>query len=297
MHKATITCALTGVLTDPKQHPVPVTAKQMADSAYEAFNAGASIMHCHFRKQEDGLGHLPTWEPDVCAEIVQAIRDKCKGVVINLTTGVMGDDISGPVACLDRIKPEMAALNAGSLNYLKLKSNNTWAWPPLLFDNPVSKIEGFTEAMKRNGTVPECECFDTGILRSVVMFERAGLIPSPPHVSLIMGVASGMPAKPEWLPLLVAEMSPGTHWQTIAIGRQEVWAVHRKTAELGGDLRSGVEDTFYLPNGEKATGNGQLIEAMAKLAREVGREIATPADVRVMLDGYKKQHERPKKSA
>jgi uncharacterized protein (DUF849 family) len=262
----------------------------MAAAARDAFNAGATIMHCHFRQQEEGLGHLPSWDPDVCAEVVQAIRDACPGVVINMTTGVIGPDLSGPIACLDRVKPEMAALNAGSLNYLKLKANNGWAWPPMVFDNPVEKIVEMAQAMKRNGTVPECECFDTGILRSVVMFEKAGIIPSPPHVSLVMGVASGMPAKADWLPLLVEEMSPGTHWQTIAIGRQEVWAVHKKTAELGGDLRTGVEDTFYLPNGEKTTGNGPLIEAMAKIAKDAGREIATPADVRAMLATYKSQH-------
>src|SRR5689334_17330840 len=101
--KAAITCALTGVLTDPKQHPVPVTPKQMADSAFEAYNAGASIMHCHFRRQDEGLGHLPTWEPNIVAEIVDAIRQKCPGVIINLSTGVIGADISGPVACLERV--------------------------------------------------------------------------------------------------------------------------------------------------------------------------------------------------
>jgi 3-keto-5-aminohexanoate cleavage enzyme len=117
-NKAMITCALTGVLTDPKQHPIPVTPKQMADSAYEAYNAGATIMHCHFRRQEPDLGHLPSWEPDVVAEIVDSIRQKCPGVVINMTTGVIGPGLSGPIACLDRVKPEMAAMNAGSLNYL-----------------------------------------------------------------------------------------------------------------------------------------------------------------------------------
>ncbi len=282
-NEVTVTCALTGVLTDPKQHPVPVTARQMADSAYEAYNAGASIMHCHFRNQGEGFGHLPTWDPDVVEDIVNAIRAKCPGVIINLSTGVIGDDISGPVACLDRVKPEMAAMNAGSLNYLKLRANNSWAWPPLLFDNPVSKIEQFLAAMKRNNTLPECECFDTGIVRSVVMFEKAGLVPSPAHVSLVMGVASGMPAKPEWLPLLIAEMTPGTHWQTIAIGREEVWPLHKRTAELGGNLRSGLEDTFYLPNGEKAASNGELIEALVKLARQAGRDVTTPSEARRVL--------------
>ena len=89
-----------------------------------------------------------------------------------------------------------------------------------------------------------------------------------------------MPAKPSWLPLLIEELPQGAHWQTIAIGRQEVWDLHRKTAEMGGHLRTGVEDTFYLPNGEKTSGNGQLIENLVRIARECGREIASPDETR-----------------
>lgn len=281
--KAIVTCALTGVLTDPRRHPVPVTPEEMASAARDAYNAGASIMHCHFRDQREGLGHLPTWDPETVDTIAQAIRDACPGVILNFSTGVMGDDISGPAGCLERSKPEMAALNAGSLNYLKVRSNGQWAWPPLLFDNPVSKIERFLKVMKQEGIVPECECFDTGILRSIAMFQKSGLLEGPAHISLVMGVASGMPAKPQWLPLLVDEMPEGAHWQTIVIGRDEVWEVHRASAELGGHLRTGVEDTFYLPNGEKTSGNGELIECLVQVAREAGREIASPAETRAFL--------------
>lgn len=281
--KAILTCALTGVLTDPNQHHVPVTPEQMAQEARRARDAGASIVHCHFRNQQEGLGRLPSWDPDVAQAICDAIRAECPDLILNLSTGVVGEDISGPVACLERVKPEMAALNAGSLNYLKLRSNGDWAWPPMLFDNPVEKIEQFARVMQQHGIVAECECFDTGIVRSVAMFAKRGLVPDPPHVSLVMGVESGMPAKPRWLPLLVEELLPGTHWQVIAIGRQEVWALHAETARLGGDLRTGLEDTFYLPDGAKASSNGQLIEALADVARQAGREIASPAEARATL--------------
>lgn len=281
--KAIVTCSLTGVLTNPATHPVPVTPDEMAASAKQAFDAGAAVMHIHFRRQEPGMGFLPTWDPDIAAAISDAIREACPGVVLNLTTGVVGDDISGPVACLERVRPEMAALNAGSLNYLRVKSDGSWAWPPMMFDNPVDKIERFVGVMREHDIVPECECFDTGIVRSVAMFQAAGLLKAPVHVSLVMGVASGMPAKPAWLPLLVDEMGPDTAWQTIAIGREEVWAVHRRTAELGGHLRTGVEDTFYLPDGSKTAGNGPLIEAIVKTAREAGRTIASPERARAIL--------------
>jgi uncharacterized protein (DUF849 family) len=280
---AIITCALTGVLTNPKQHPVPVTPAQMAAEARDAFNAGASIMHVHLRSQEAGFGHMPSWDPDVAEAVCNAIRAACPGVIINLTTGVVGKDVSGPLACLRRVKPEAAACNAGSLNYLKIKDNGEWAWPPMVFDNPVAKIQQMLDVMKETGTHPEFECFDVGIVRSVGMYLKAGLFSGVPEVNFVMGVASGMPADAELLALLPRYAPPDAVWQTTLIGRAEIWPVHRRTAELGGMLRSGLEDTFYLPGGERASGNGVLIEALARIAREAGREVATPAQARAIL--------------
>lgn len=283
MDKVVITCALNGVLTNPATHPVPYTPAEMAASTRQAYDAGAAIVHIHFREQS--MGRFPSWDPELAAEIADAIRAECPEIILNLTTGVVGPDISGPVACLERVKPEMAAMNAGSLNYLKLRSNGEWAWPPMLFDNPVEKVGQFLRVMGEHGIVPECECFDTGIVRSIAMFEGNGMLAPPYTVSLVQGVDSGMPARVDLLPILVDELPAGARWQSIVIGREEVWAVHRRTAELGGNLRTGVEDTFYLPNGEKVDGNGPLIEAMARLAREAGREPATPAEARVILFG------------
>jgi 3-keto-5-aminohexanoate cleavage enzyme len=280
MHPAVVTCALTGVLTDPKQHGVPVTPEQMAQEAKAAWNAGATVVHLHFRNQTPGLGHLPTWDPDVAGAIVDAIRAECPQLLINSTTGVVGPDISGPVGVLERIRPEIAAMNAGSLNYLKTRSDGRWAWPPMLFDNPVEKVTAMLAAMNRLDIVPECEAFDAGIVRSIELYRQVGLLKAPIHVSLVMGVASGMPAKAAWLPLLVDELPKDAHFQAIVIGRQEVWDVHRKNAELGGHVRTGLEDTFYLPDGSKATSNGPLIEALVKCVRDAGREVASPKQAR-----------------
>jgi len=282
--KVVITCALTGVLTDPATHSVPVTPEQMADQARDAFDAGATVVHCHFRNQNPGMGHLPTWDIDTVGAVLEAIKAKVPEIIINMSTGVVGPDISGPLACLERFKPEMAACNAGSLNYLKTRKGGAWAWPPLLFDNPVEKVKDFLDAMNANGVIPEFECFDTGIVRSVALYKENGMFEGPPHISLVMGVASGMPARPEWLPLLIEEMVPGTHYQVIAIGRTEVWDLHRRCVELGGNVRTGLEDTFYLPDGKKASGNGPLVEALARIVREVGREAASPAEAREILD-------------
>jgi 3-keto-5-aminohexanoate cleavage enzyme len=278
--KVILTCSLNGVLTDPRTHPVPYTPEAMAASALQARDAGAAIVHIHIREQQ--LGRFPSWDPALSTQIVDAIRAAAPDLLINMTTGVVGEDISGPVGVLEATRPEMAALNAGSLNYLKLKSDGQWAWPPMLFDNPVAKVEAFLASMRAQSIIPECECFDIGILRSVAMFARAGMLAAPYTVSLVQGVASGMPARADLLPILIDELPPGAPWQSIVIGRQEVWPIHQRTAELGGNLRVGLEDTFYLPDGARAAENGPLIAEMAKIARSSGREPATCAEVRAM---------------
>ena len=142
-------------------YPAPVTPEEMARESKAAFDAGASVIHVHFRKLGPGQGHLPSWEPEVALAVVAAIRAACPGIVINQTTGTNGPDISGPVACLKALRPEVAALNAGSLNYLKTRSDGAWAWPPMLFDNPVEKIADYLATMK-----------ETGILAGVRMFRH-----------------------------------------------------------------------------------------------------------------------------
>ena len=280
--KAIVTCALTGVLTNPKQHPVPVTPEQLAAAAKQARDAGASVVHVHFRNQDPALGYLPSWDPAVATAVHDAIKDACPDLIFNMTTGVVGDDISGPVACMQAIRPEIAACNAGSLNYLKAKSDGSWAWPPMLFDNPVPKVQAFLEAMKANGTEPEFECFDLGIVRSVGLFVDVGLAHNP-HYNFVMGVASGMPVDPELLSFLRKYIKPGCRWEVTAIGREEIWPLHQAAADQGGDLRTGLEDTFYLPDASRAPSNGALIEAIVASAREVGREIASPAEARQLL--------------
>lgn len=283
MDKAVITCSLNGVLTDPKQHNVPVTPEEMAREARAAYNAGASVMHIHLRQQGPGKGHMPSWDAALSREVQQAIREACPGVIINHTTGVVGPDYAGALACIRETKPEMAACNAGSLNYLKVKADHTWAWPPMMFDNPVEKVQAYLDVMKEAGSLPEFECFDVGIVRCVGMYRDVGMYSGPLEYNFVMGVASGMPTDPELLPVLVKLMEPGSNWQVTAIGRAEIWPLHMRCAELGGHLRTGLEDTFYQPDGTKVASNGQLIETMAAYARKAGREVASPAEARGIL--------------
>jgi len=278
--KAVITCALNGVLTDPRQHHVPVTPEEMAREAKAAFNAGASVMHIHLRQQAPDQGHLPSWDVNVSREIQQAIREACPGVIINHTTGTSGPNYSGAMDCVRETRPEMAACNAGSLNYLKVKSDNSWAWPPMMFDNSVEKVQDYLDVMREANTIPEFECFDVGIVRCVGMYRQTGMYAGPLEYNFVMGVASGMPADPELLPILLKLKLPDANWQVTAIGRAEIWPLHQRCAELGGHLRTGLEDTFYLGDGTKVTSNGHLIESLAACARRAGRAIASPAEAR-----------------
>ncbi|MFZ5570029.1 MAG: 3-keto-5-aminohexanoate cleavage protein [Thermodesulfobacteriota bacterium] len=283
--KVVVTCAITGVLTDPSRFNVPVTPEQMAAAARQAFDAGATIVHAHFRSQQPGAGAWPTWDLKEVGEILAAIKTSVPELIINMSTGVVGPDISGPLACLEAFAPDMAACNAGSLNYLKIRQDGVWAWTPILFDNPVEKVKKFLDVMTAHEIIPEFECFDTGIVRSVGMYQAAGMFRGDPHLSFVMGVDSGMPARGDLLPILKEELPPNAHWQVIATGpgREKIWELHRKCIELGGNVRTGLEDTFYLPSGEKATDNGQLVEALVAIVRESGKEPATAAEARQIL--------------
>lgn len=284
-NKVVVTCALTGVLTDPAKFNVPVTPEEMADAAVQAYNAGASVLHCHFRDQRKSMGAFPTWDLKTVGEILAAIKACVPDILICMSTGVLGEDLSGPLGCLEAFKPEIAACNAGSLNYLKIRKDGNWAWPPVLFDNPVEKVNTFLGVMSANDIIPEFECFDTGIVRSVRLYKANGMFEGDPHISFVMGVDSGMPATPELLPILKEELLENSHWQVIATGpgREKIWNLHRRCLELGGDVRTGLEDALYLPDGARATTNGQLVEALVNIVREVGKEPASPAEAREIL--------------
>ncbi len=283
--KVVVTCALTGMLTDPAKFNVPVTPQETAEATAQAYDAGASAVHCHFRDQGEGMGAWPTWDLNTVGAILSAIKQRVPDIIICMSTGVMGNDLSGPLGCLEAFKPELAACNAGSLNYLKIRKDGSWAWPPILFDNPVEKVNQFLEVMTANKIVPEFECFDTGIVRSVSMYQTNGMFRGDPHLSLVMGVDSGMPANPNLLSILKEQLPENAHWQVIATGpgREKIWNLHRRCLELGGDVRTGLEDTFYLPNGDRAQNNGQLVEALVKIVHETGKEVATTAEARQIL--------------
>ena len=181
------------------------------------------------------------------------------------------------------MRPEIAACNAGTLNYLKIREDGRWAWPPMVFDNPVEKVKAILEVMAETGTHPEFECFDVGIVRSVACTSRRGCSAACLEAQLRHGRGLGHALRRRPVGTAAALLAPGAVWQATLIGRGEIWPVHQRVAELGGMLRTGLEDTFYLPDGGRASGNGALVEALADCARQAGREVATPAEARAML--------------
>ena len=188
--------------------------------------------------------------------------------------------------CLRAVRPEIGALNAGSLNYLKTRADGAWAWPPMLFDNPVDKIRELSASAMcgKRGSSPSSSVSTLGIVRTAASIARNYGYDRPPKYNFVMGVESGMPADPELLPILLRFVAAGARWSVTAIGRKEIWPLHRRAAELGGDLRTGLEDTIYLPDGSRAASNGDLVKALVAIAREAGRAIASPEEARVALE-------------
>jgi 3-keto-5-aminohexanoate cleavage enzyme len=276
--KVVLTCALTGVLADRRQcKAIPYTPAEIADEAKRAYDAGAAAVHIHARN-DDGT---PTFEPAVFARIKQEVRARCP-VILNFSTGSLDEDTSIQEGMLRDATPEVAALNMGSMNYAKFsKSKKTFVFD-MIFPNPFGKIRRLLEAMNRYGVKPELECFDTGHTASIGPFRELGLLPDPLQFSFIVNVLGGLPPEVEGLQLQAKLIPPGAHWEVIGISDCQ-WRMLATALVLGGNIRCGLEDHLYLPNGDMASGNGALCEVAARMTRDVGRELATPDEARAIL--------------
>jgi uncharacterized protein (DUF849 family) len=276
--KVVLTCALTGVLADRKQCPaIPYTPVELAEEARRAYEAGAAAVHIHAR-QDDGA---PTFDPAVFARIKEEVRARCP-VILNFSTGSLDEDTTLQERMLAEATPEVAALNMGSMNYAKYSRSRKAFVFDLVFPNPFGKIQRLLTAMTRNGVRPELECFDTGHTNSVGPFRDMGLLPDPLQFSFIVNVLGGLPATVESLQLQQKLIPPGSHWEVIGISDCQ-WRMIATALVLGGNIRCGLEDHFYLPTGEMAKSNGALCEVAARLTRDVGRTLATPDEARELL--------------
>jgi uncharacterized protein (DUF849 family) len=180
------------------------------------------------------------------------------------------------------VRPHVAALNMGTMNYAKYSEKRKDFVFDMIFPNPFGKIIRLLRAMNEAGVKPELECFDTGHTNSIGPLIDMGLLQPPLEMSFIMGVLGGLPTSVEALQLQAGQVPPGSHWQVIGIGRVQ-WRMIGAALVLGGNIRVGLEDNFYLPEGDMADSNGRLVERAARLTRDIGRRLATVDEARAML--------------
>lgn len=273
-----VTCALTGVLANRKQNAgIPYTPVEIAEEAKRAYDAGASVVHLHART-DDGA---PTFEPATFAAIKQEIRKRCP-VILNYSTGTILDDVSQQVTYLSECKPEIGALNMGTMNYSKYSRQRKSFVFDMVFSNTYEKITKLLVAMNEAGVKPELECFDSGHTQGTWPLIDMGLLKPPFQFSFIVGVLGGIPAEVESLQLQTKIMPAGSEWECIAISHGH-WRMLAAAAVLGGNVRTGLEDHLYMPDGSMAASNAAMVDQAVALVRGVGRRPATVEQARSIL--------------
>jgi uncharacterized protein (DUF849 family) len=276
-----ITCAISGALAGRDQCPaIPYTPAEYAAEARRIVDEGGVHIHIHARTP-DGT---PSYEVEDFRAIREAIVDEVgDAAIINFSTGTIGVSVEKRVAYLEACRPEVAALNMGSLNYAKYSERRKDFVFQFVFANPFDEIIELLEAMRRLGIKPEHECFDVGHVASLVPLVDMGLLDAPLHADFVMGVLGGVPATALNLEAMARNMPSGKHhWGVIGIGRVQ-WMMVAAALALGGSVRVGLEDNFYLPDGSVARSNGDLIARARQMTLDVGRRPATVAEARELL--------------
>jgi len=274
-----ISAALTGALTTRDQcEAIPYTPEEIAEEAAAAREAGAAIAHIHARTDEGD----PTYSTETYAEIYDEVRDRTD-IIINFSTGAVDVPVETRTDYLREVGPDVAALNMGSMNYAKYSDRREDFVFDEVFANPFSEIRAFLRAMNESGVKPELECFDTGHIGNTRPLLKKGELSHPIQFSLIMGVLGGIPATVENLAHQVRQLPDDATWQVIGISRDQ-WPLVAAALSMGGNVRVGLEDNFYLPDGEMAESNADLVAHAARMARDAGREPATPDEAREIME-------------
>ena len=281
-----ITCAISGAIANRDQCPaIPYTPEEYAAEARRIVDEGGVHIHIHARK--------PDGTPSYEVEDFLAIRDAIRGavgdaVIVNFSTGTVGVPVDTRIAYLDAGRPEVAALNMGSMNYAKYSRGRKDFVFKFVFANPFDEIVELLEAMRRLGIKPEHECFDVGHVGSLAPLVDMGLLEPPLHADFVMGVVGGIPATARNLAVMadnlaqVPDAGRAHHWGVIGIGRDQ-WMLVAAALTLGGSIRVGLEDNFYLPNAKMARSNGDLIAKARQMTEDAGRRPATVEEARERL--------------
>ncbi|MEZ5075958.1 MAG: 3-keto-5-aminohexanoate cleavage protein [Solirubrobacterales bacterium] len=278
-----ISCSISGVIANRDQCPaIPYTPEEYAAEARRAVDEGASQIHIHAR-QPDGT---PSYEVEDFRAITEAILAEVGDVIVNYSTGAIGIPIAKRIEYLRACRPDVAALNMSSMNYAKYSRRRKDFVFKAVFENSFDTIVEFLTAMKELGVKPEHECFDAGHVANLDPLIDMGLLEPPLQISLVMGVTGGVRPTPRNVGLMSDQIPGGpegpNQWQVIGISRDQ-WKLLATSLVLGGNVRAGVEDNLYLPNGEMAKSNGELIAKARQMAEDVGRRAASVAEARELL--------------
>lgn len=279
-----ISCSISGVIANRDQCPaIPYTPEEYAAEARRAVDEGASQIHIHARKP-DGT---PSYEVEDFKAITAAILAEVGDVIVNYSTGAIGIPIAKRLEYLRECKPDVAALNMSSMNYAKYSSRRKDFVFKAVFENSFDTIIEFLTAMRELGIKPEHECFDAGHVANLDPLIDMGLLERTPlQISLVMGVNGGIRPTPRNVGFMADQIPGGAEgenqWQVIGISRDQ-WKLLGASLVLGGNVRAGVEDNLYLPNGEMAKSNGELIAKARQMAEDVGRRAATVDEARELL--------------
>ena len=285
-----VTCAVTGAGDSTgRSDKVPVTPRQIADSAIEAAKAGAAVAHCHVRDPATGKGAR---DPKLYAEVVSRVRDSGVDVVLNLTAGMGGDLVFGSVeqplppglgtdmagaterlAHVSQLLPEICTLDCGSMNFA--------AGGDYVMVNTPDTLRAMAKQVQALGVRPELEVFDTGHLVMVKDMIREGLLDDPVLIQLCMGIPYGAPDDPLSLMAMVHNLPPGAIYSAFSIGRMQLPYV-AMAALAGGNVRVGLEDNLFLSRGVLAS-NGSLVERAVTILTAMGAKVIGPEDVRKKL--------------
>jgi 3-keto-5-aminohexanoate cleavage enzyme len=283
-----LSCSISGTVANRDQCPaIPYTPAEYAAEARRIVDEGGSQIHIHARTP-DGT---PSYEIEDFRAISEAIRDEVDDVVINYSTGAIGVPLEKRIAYLRELKPDVAALNMSSMNYAKYSRRRKDFVFKAVFENSFDTIIELLQAMREVGIKPEHECFDAGHVANLDPLLDMGLLAEPLQISLVMGVTGGIRPVPRNVGFMSDQIPGGpdgpNEWQVIGVSREQ-WKLLGTALVLGGNVRAGLEDNFYLPGGEMARSNGDLIAKARQMAEDVGRRAATVAEAREML-GLKKQ--------
>ncbi len=295
-NKVIITAAVTGSIHTPTMSPyLPVTPREIADQAVGAFEAGAAVCHIHARHPETGA---PSSDVNLIKEIVTNIKSRCNMVICITTGGGFGMTVEQRVAPVSLYKPELASLNAGSINFALFQALDKFKefkfpWEPqylamsedFIFPNTFKSMREFSRIFYENGTKPEFEVYDSGMVNNIAFLIERGHIKKPVYLQFVMGVLGGITPSPENLLFLLdyAKRLIGDFEFSVCVAGRAQFTICTQSVILGGHCRVGLEDNLYLDKGQLAKNSGEQVAKMARIIKELGSEPATPDEARQIL--------------